>query len=98
MKTFRDSSGTDWMVFEVRRNVSAKDDWSYLPNGYSDGWLCFESATAKKRLIRYPERWRDFSDPELEKLLGEAQAAPRASISLPDDDLGNTRSNDSRPD
>ena len=52
----------------------------------------------KKRLIRYPERWRDFSDPELEKLLGEAQAAPRASISLPDDDLGNTRSHDSRPD
>jgi len=84
MKTFRDSRGTDWTVFEVRRNVTAKGDWSYLPNGYSDGWLCFESETAKKRLIKYPERWREFEEAELEKLLGEAQSAPRTSLGLRD--------------
>jgi hypothetical protein len=98
MKTFRDSSGTDWTVFEVRRNFSAKADLSYLPTGYSDGWLCFESATAKKRLIRYPPRWRDFSDAELEKLLGEALTAPRSSLSLRGDDLSDSPSTDSRPD
>jgi len=85
MKTFRDSSGTDWTVFEVRRNVDAKGDWSYLPSGYSDGWLCFESETAKKRLLRYPERWREFSEPELEKLLDQALPAPRPSLSMRDD-------------
>ena len=98
MKTFRDGSGTDWTVFEVRRNVNEKADWSYLPSGYSDGWLCFESATAKKRLIRYPERWRDFGDAELEKLLGDAQAAPRSSLRLRGEDLGDEPSSDSRSD
>jgi hypothetical protein len=88
MKTFRDTNGTDWTVFEVRRNVTQKGDWSYLPSGYSDGWLCFESASAKKRLIRYPERWREFSEEELERLLQQAQPAPRASASIRGDDLG----------
>jgi len=100
MKDFRDSNGNEWTVFEVRRNVDAKSDWSYLPTGYSDGWLCFESAgqRAKKRLTRYPERWREFSDAELEKLLNEAQPAPRASVSIRGDDLGDlnrTNSGDS---
>ena len=90
MKTFRDSSGTDWTVFEVRRNVSAKGDWSYLPSGYSDGWLCFESASAKKRLVRYPDNWREFNEPDLERLLQQAQPAPRASASIRGDDLGDS--------
>ena len=95
MRNFRDSSGSDWTVFEVRRQISAKGDWSYLPNGYSNGWLCFESATAKKRLTRYPERWREFSDDELEKLLGQAQVAPRSNLRL-GDDLLSDRSSDAR--
>lgn len=96
MKTFRDSAGTDWTVFEVRRNVDSKSDWSYLPGGFSDGWLCFESATAKKRLVRYPERWREFSDAELEALLQQAQQAPRSSLSLRDDFI-EPRGPDTRP-
>lgn len=96
MKTFRDSAGTDWTVFEVRRNVEAKSDWSYLPNGYSDGWLCFESATSKKRLLKYTERWRELSDAELEALLQQAQQAPRASLSLRDD-FTEPRTQDPRP-
>ena len=63
MRNFRDPSGSDWTVFEVRRQMSTKGDWSYLPNGYSNGWLCFENATSKKRLVRYPERWREFKPP-----------------------------------
>jgi hypothetical protein len=90
MKTFRDTAGTDWTVFEVRRNVTAKGDWSYLPKGYGDGWLCFESTTAKKRLTRFPENWRELNEAALEKLLAEAQAAPRTSVSLRDDLSGDT--------
>src|SRR5436190_20978420 len=85
MKTFRDASGTDWTVFEVRRNVDAQNDWSYLPTRFSDGWLCFESATAKKRLTRYPEHWREFDAGELERLLGDALPAPRTPQRLGDD-------------
>ena len=86
MRTFHDSNGGEWTVFEVRRAVSTKGDWSYLPNGYSDGWLCFENETTKRRLTTYPERWRDFSDPELDKLLAQAQLAPRPMI-RPAEDL-----------
>jgi hypothetical protein len=85
MRTFNDSNSGEWTVFEVRRAVSVKGDWSYLPNGYSDGWLCFESATAKRRLTKYPERWREFSDAQLENLLTQAHPAPRSSLRLGDD-------------
>ncbi len=90
MRTFRDSNNNHWTVFEVRRLVSAKGDWSYLPGSYSDGWLCFENATSKRRLVRYPERWREFTDAELEGLLTQASPAPRSSLRLGDDfgDLG----------
>lgn len=85
MRTFRDSNNIDWTVFEVRRQVSAKGDWSYLPGGFSDGWLCFESANAKRRLVRYPEHWREFSDGELAALLTQAAPAPRSSLKLGDE-------------
>lgn len=94
MRTFRDSTGTDWTVFEVRRQVqgaASRADLSYLPSGYSSGWLCFENSTAKKRLVRYPERWREFDDGQLERLLDEAMPAPRASLRLTD--LGETNPN-----
>ncbi|HJQ21441.1 MAG TPA: hypothetical protein VJ867_13920 [Gemmatimonadaceae bacterium] len=96
MKNFLDASGTEWTVFEVRRAVSAKGDWSYLPSGFSDGWLCFECSTAKKRLVRYPERWRELSDEQLVQLLGQAQPAPRGSMRLGDDLSG--ESGTARPD
>ena len=92
MRTFRDSNNNDWVVFEVRREVSAKGDWSYLPSGFSDGWLCFESATAKRRLVRYPERWKEFTDTQLEDLLSKASPAPRATLRL-GDDLDSTSGN-----
>lgn len=85
MKTFRDSKNATWTVFEVRRQVTPKGDWSYLPSGYSDGWLCFENANAKRRLVRYPERWREFGDAELEKLLNQAAPAPRGAFRFGDD-------------
>lgn len=90
MRIFRDSNGSDWTVFEVRRQVSTKGDWSYLPNGFSSGWLCFENAAAKKRLVQFPDRWRELSDAELEKLLSQARPAPRGALRLGDDLGGDT--------
>lgn len=91
MRVFRDSNNIDWTVFEVRRQLTAKGDLSYLPGGFSDGWLCFESLNAKRRLVHYPERWREFSDPDLEKLLGQALPAPRGALRLGDDLGGGDR-------
>ena len=85
MRSFRDSSYAEWTVFEVRRQRSAKSDSSYLPSGYNDGWLCFERPGEKRRLVHFPEKWREFGDAELEKLLQEAQPAPRSAFRLSDD-------------
>jgi hypothetical protein len=85
MRTFRDSNGTAWTVFEVRRQLSGSGDRSYLPGGFNDGWLCFETHGAKRRLTKYPARWREFSDDELLALLGQAQAAPKGSGRIYDD-------------
>lgn len=85
MRTFRDSNGTAWTVFEVRRQMSGNGDRSYLPGGFNDGWLCFETHGAKRRLTKYPARWREFSDDELLDLLAQAQAAPKGSLRIYDD-------------
>jgi hypothetical protein len=100
MRTFRDSNDTEWTVFEVRRQLSSRGDLSYLPGGFSNGWLCFESRGAKRRLVKYPERWREVSDEALEQLLGEASPAPRGSLRMGDDLTGSDKatSPDLRPD
>jgi hypothetical protein len=83
MRSFRDSSNVEWTVFEVRRQVSPADE-SSVPALQASGWLCFESDTSKRRLLKYPERWRDFGEPELTRLLQAATPAPRTSPSLSD--------------
>ena len=85
MKTFRDSADISWTVFEVRRQITSKREGDLLPSGFSDGWLCFECAGQKRRLVRYPNAWRELSDVELEKLLAQAQQAPRTTFRAPDD-------------
>jgi hypothetical protein len=98
MRTFRDSNDVEWTVFEVRRQLSSRGDLSYLPGGFSNGWLCFESPVAKRRLIKYPERWREASDEALEELLSEASPAPRGSMRLGDDLTGDNSTSDLRVD
>ena len=85
MRVFRDSNDIDWTVFEVRRQFGPKADLSYLPGGFSNGWLCFESRNGKRRLVRFPDRWRECTDAELETMLGQAQPAPRAMLRGADD-------------
>lgn len=85
MKSFRDSGNISWTVFEVRRQVTSRGDGSLLPAGFSNGWLCFESAAAKRRLLKYPDRWRELTDTELERLLDAAQPAPRTALRIGDD-------------
>lgn len=96
MRSFRDTNGTVWTVFEVRRQISSSGDArSFLPGGFNDGWLCFEASGAKKRLTKYPARWREFADDELRSLLDQAQPAPKGSMRIYDD-LGDTPGADAR--
>lgn len=76
MRTITDCTGIKWMIFEVKRPT---DDgrWTYLPEEYGDGWLCFESHISKRRLTPIPAGWRELSDEALLHQLREAQPVLR---------------------
>lgn len=81
MKSFEDAHGSEWVVFEVKRDYGRS---SVLPTGYGNGWLCFESRGGKRRLMKYPENWRDLKDAELAELLTRAAPAPVAGAPVRD--------------
>ena len=64
LRSFRDSAGTDWEVWDVRpppRPVS------YLPKGAQEtGWLAFRSGGAMRRLRPIPDGWETCSESDLE--------------------------------
>jgi hypothetical protein len=76
MRTVTDCTGIKWMIFEVK---CPADDarWTYLPEEYGDGWLCFESHISKRRLTPIPAEWRELSDEALLHKLREAQPVLR---------------------
>ena len=77
MRTIADSTGVVWTVFEVKRAGGTGEQWTYLPEQFGNGWLCFESNVSKRRLTPVPPRWSEFSDRELEGLLKRAQPVLR---------------------
>jgi len=77
MRTVADSTGTVWTVFEVKKTGTG-DQWTYLPEQFGNGWLCFESGIAKRRLTPVPPGWSAMSDRDVLGLLRRAQAVVRA--------------------
>ena len=87
MRDFTSSDGTEWTVFEVRRQSNEEDNWAYLPRGFRSGWLCFESEFGKRRLSPVPDGWRSLGLSELERLLRRATPVVRARRSSALDEL-----------
>lgn len=76
MRTFRDGAGVEWTVFEVRR-TNEESNWAYLPRGFRSGWLCFESASGKRRLSPVPDGWKLQEEDGLERMLKRATPVGR---------------------
>lgn len=78
MRAITDGTGIRWTIYEVKR---PSDDvrWSYLPDEYGDGWLCFESHISKRRLTPIPAGWRELTDDVLLHKLRDAQPVLRRS-------------------
>lgn len=83
LREFRDTSGKTWRVWDVYPSVRGKsseagtDDTSQLaapfPNrALSDGWLCFECGSEKRRLTPVPPDWEICGAPALERLCARA--------------------------
>jgi hypothetical protein len=77
-RTFEDSAGVLWEVFEVHRASEAPRGVSA---GLEKGWLAFASANGKRRLAPFPAEWESSSASELELLCAAARVAnpPRSS-------------------
>jgi len=82
MRSITDSTGAQWTVFEVKKQGGDKERWSYLPDEFGNGWLCFDSDVSKRRLTPIPERWRDFDDDELLRLLDVAKPVYRSNAAI----------------
>ena len=75
-RTFADSAGTTWQVFEVHRSSTNP---GAVSTGLEQGWLAFSSANAKRRLAPIPPGWETSPDPELEQLCSRARVVPPAT-------------------
>ena len=78
-KTFEDSSGAVWEVFEVHR-TSQKP--GAVSAGMEMGWLAFVSGGVKRRLAPFPSDWDTISLSELERLCASARQARSQTVSL----------------
>jgi len=72
MRQIRDAAGVEWMIYEVNPSVNAWRVSGSLPEGYRDGWLCFESPTEKRRLTPLPTGWQDYPIEQLSGLIRSA--------------------------
>ena len=77
-RTFEDSAGLVWEVFEVHR-ISQKVQ--AVSAGLEDGWLAFVCGPRKRRLAPFPGEWQTADTAELERLCGLAREA-RATAGL----------------
>jgi hypothetical protein len=71
-RSFEDSSGILWEVFEVRRSSETAGGVSH---GLEKGWLTFQSAEGKRRLAPFPAEWSKAEASELERLCATARTA-----------------------
>jgi hypothetical protein len=85
VRDFVDANGISWRVWPVTPDAlqprTAAED--YLGE-YGEGWLCFESASERRRLARYPKDWETLSNEDLRSLLSAAAIVPaRKTTHLP---------------
>lgn len=78
-RTFQDSTGSVWEVFEVQRSSQKAQAVSA---GLEQGWLAFACGAHRRRLAPFPQEWRSADDAELERLCGLARKAREAAIGV----------------
>lgn len=82
-RTFKDSAGIEWEVFEVHRASASPRGVS---SGLEQGWLAFVGPEGKRRLAPVPTTWETAPASELERLCQSARRAMVTQFSPPDDE------------
>ncbi|MDF1505329.1 hypothetical protein [Roseisolibacter sp. H3M3-2] len=71
---FVDARGIEWEVWEIRpRDVPAD---APAAGAVLTSWLCFESATHRRHLSRYPAHWETLAEASLAALCDGARPQP----------------------
>jgi hypothetical protein len=92
-RTFEDSAGAVWEVFEVHRSTQNP---GAVTSGLEHGWLAFVSGETKRRLAPFPPGWETAGVAELERLCTMARAAPAPQFPL--DEQSRQKRRDARGD
>lgn len=86
VRSFTSPDGTSWQAWCVIPGQHA--DWPeharrHLPEAMAAGWVCFESATEKRRLQPIPAGWDERPDADLWDFCLSAQPVRRAAPPRP---------------
>ena len=76
LRDFTDPDGTHWQVYDVRPDGAGR----MVTPGLEDGWLVFESATHKCRIVPPPPDWETCPDEELLRLMRSCDPAPKTVL------------------
>ena len=74
-RILRDRRGVRWDVFAVYTDARVAARW-HLEPPYSQGWLCFDSPSEKRRLAPIPPQWYRLGNAQLEALGDIADVVP----------------------
>jgi hypothetical protein len=77
LRTFISRDGSTWNVWNVVPTLMHRDQRIALSVGMARGWLCFECAGVKRRIVPTPDDWETWSDAELETALADAAPITR---------------------
>jgi hypothetical protein len=78
MREFTDSAGVAWRVWNTTPQPGAVYEESH-----KGGWLTFESATTRKRLVPIPRGWEEATRERLELMCRAAEVVRRAKGTSP---------------
>lgn len=71
-----DRAGIAWEVFEVHPSLDGRRA-ARVPASHMDGWLCFQSATERRRLVPIPTMWQAWDDDTLLAAIAECEGTRR---------------------
>jgi hypothetical protein len=82
LRSFRDSQGNEWRVWNVVPHYTMERDEQAMTPGLQGGWLCFENSGEKRRLSPIPQDWEVAESDVLERYCRDALAvAARQPVS-----------------
>ncbi len=78
-RIFRDARGVRWDAFAVHPGERLALQHQ-LSGTYAQGWLCFDSASQKRRLSPIPQHWFRLTNGELAQLAERAEVVPPEGV------------------